>query len=86
MLIAFVYLCGVLEDVGAVFVMYADFIKHYGNILLPFICAGSMPKLKQKIKNMVLCWRHRTRAIGPGTVAVTHDIGLRQVTRKTFMR
>jgi hypothetical protein len=71
MLMEFIYLCGVSEDVGEDFMMYADFIKHYGNLLLPFICAGSMPKLNTKIKKMFPCCRRPMRSVRPETMTVS---------------
>jgi hypothetical protein len=65
MLMEFIYLCGVSENIGANFVMYADFFKHYGNLLLPFICAGSMPELRVKIRKMFPCWRRPMRVVRP---------------------
>jgi hypothetical protein len=65
MLMEFIYRCGVSEDVGADFVMYADFFKYYGNLLLPFICAGSMPELKKKIRKMFPCWQRPMRVVRP---------------------
>jgi hypothetical protein len=70
MLMEFIHLCGVSEDVGANFVLYADFIKHYGNLLLPFICAGSMPELEKKIRKIFLCWQRPMRAVRPETLRV----------------
>ena len=57
MFMEFVYLCGVSEDIGAEFMMYAEFFTHYGTILLPFICAGSISELRKKIKRLCF-WRH----------------------------
>jgi hypothetical protein len=70
MLMEFIHLCGVSEDVGANFVLYADFIKHYGNLLLPFICAGSMPELEKKIRKIFLCWQRPMRAVRPEILTV----------------
>ncbi|CAF1513058.1 unnamed protein product [Rotaria sordida] len=50
---------------------YAEFFAYYGNFLLPFVCAGSMPELKSSIKKIFQCWRHQTRAVGPQTFTLT---------------
>jgi hypothetical protein len=65
MLMEFVHLCGVSEDIGAEFVLYAQFFSYYVNLLFPFVCAGTLPNLKDKIKNILPCWRRPTRAIAP---------------------
>jgi hypothetical protein len=72
LLMEFLHRCGVPEDVGASFMMYAEFTADYGSILLPFICAGSMPELKTKIKKIFLCWRRQMRAVGPQTLELAH--------------
>ena len=65
MLMGFIYLCDVPEYIGADFVLYAGFFAYYGNILLPFICAGSMPELKKKVKMIFPSWRRQLREIAP---------------------
>ncbi|CAF4458644.1 unnamed protein product [Rotaria socialis] len=46
---------------------YAQFFSYYINFLLPFVCAGTLPQLKIKIKNTLQFWaRHRhTTAVVP---------------------
>jgi hypothetical protein len=78
MLMEFIHLCGVSEDVGANFVIYADFIQHYGNLLLPFICTGSMPELEAKIRKMFSCWQRQTRVIRPETMSLSRRVDGRQ--------
>jgi hypothetical protein len=73
MLMEFIHLCGVNEDVGADFVLYAKFFMVYGNILLPFVCVGSMPELITKIKSICSCWRRQARIVGPETVTVSRQ-------------
>jgi len=65
MLLEFAYLCGISEDIGADFMLYAKFFSYYIYLLFPFVCAASLPNLKRKIKNIFPCWRRRTRAIVP---------------------
>jgi hypothetical protein len=79
MLMEFIYLCGVSEDVGADFMMYAEFITHYGNILLPFVCAGSIPEIGTRMKKMFPCWRRQRQAVGPTTLTVSHRGNGRQM-------
>jgi hypothetical protein len=78
-LMELIYLCGVSENVGADFVMYAEFMTHYGNILLPFVCAVSMPELKTKVKKIFLCCRRQIRVVGPQKLALAHRTDGRQV-------
>ncbi|CAF4238552.1 unnamed protein product, partial [Adineta steineri] len=59
MLIEFLHLCGIPNYVGKYFMSYAEFFAYYGNLLLPFVCAGSMPQLKKRIlKSFPCCQRH----------------------------
>jgi hypothetical protein len=44
MLMEFLHLCGVPEDVGTGFMMYTEFMTHYGNILLPFVKITTISK------------------------------------------
>jgi hypothetical protein len=73
----FIYLCGVSEDVGADFMMYAEFITYYGNLLLPFVCAGSMPELNKKIRKIFPYWQRRQtkRTVRPDTMTCRADGG-----------
>jgi hypothetical protein len=64
-LLEFAYLCGVSEDIGADFILYAKFFSYYANLLFPFICAGSLPNLRMKIKNIIPYWRRQARAVAP---------------------
>ncbi|CAF4718288.1 unnamed protein product [Rotaria sp. Silwood1] len=75
MLLEFIHLCGIPEEVGADLMHYADFFVYYGNLFLPFVCAGSMPELKKKIKNIFLNYRRRTQVIGPQTLALSPNAG-----------
>jgi hypothetical protein len=75
MLMEFIHLCGVPEHVGADFILYAEFFAYYGNLLLPFVCAGSMPELKTKIKKIFPGWRRRTGAVGPQVFALSRRTG-----------
>ncbi|CAF1515742.1 unnamed protein product [Rotaria sordida] len=70
MLMEFIHLCGVPEDSDATFTSYAEFFAYYGNLFLPFVCAGSMPELKNTIKKIFPCWR-RTRAVAPQTFTLS---------------
>jgi hypothetical protein len=64
-LMDFVYLCGLSVDIGAQFMLYAQFFSYYVNLLFPFVCAGTLPNLTGKIKNILPCWRRPIRAIAP---------------------
>ncbi len=75
----FIYRCGVSENVGASIMLYAEFFAYYGNLLLPFVCAGSMPGLKTKIKKIFPYWRRRTQAVGPEVFIVAHRADDRQM-------
>ncbi|CAF3429255.1 unnamed protein product [Rotaria socialis] len=57
MLLEFIHSCGVSEEFGADFVLYGNFLAYFGNLLLPFVCAGSLPELAKKIRHTVPCWR-----------------------------
>lgn len=63
MLMEFIYRCGVSEEFGVVFMEYAEFFAVYGNILLPFLCAGSMPELQTKIVKIYRLYQLRTQTV-----------------------
>ena len=69
MLIEFLHLCGVPEHVGAHFVSYAEFFAYYGNLLLPFVCAGSIPELQTRVWKIFLCWQRPMQAVGAQTLS-----------------
>jgi hypothetical protein len=75
MMLEFVYLCGVSEKTGADFVVYADFFSYYVYLLFPFVCAGSLPHLKVKLKNLFPCWRRQRRAIAPEVFRIQQTTG-----------
>ena len=62
-LLEFVYFCGVSEDVGQDFMIYSKYLSYYIYLLFPFICAGSLPNLKMKMKNIFLWKRRHVHAI-----------------------
>ena len=68
MLMEFIYRCGVSKDVGADFMVYAEFFMDFGSLLLPFVCAGSLPDVQKKVKRIFPCWRREMRAVGPQTI------------------
>ncbi|CAF3320504.1 unnamed protein product [Rotaria socialis] len=61
LLLEFIHSCGVSEEFGADFVLYGNFFACFGNLLLPFVCAGSLPELVKKIRPTVPCWRCQGR-------------------------
>jgi hypothetical protein len=66
MIVEFVHLCGISEEIGEIFIVYADFFSYYVYFLFPFVCAGSLPQLTVKLKNLFpCCWRKQRRAIAP---------------------
>ena len=69
MIIEFLHLCGAPEHTGAHFMVYAEFFAYYGNLLLPFVCAGSMPELQKKIWKIFPCLRRSNRAVEPSTLS-----------------
>ena len=64
-LMEFMYLCGIPEEVGADFMSYTEFFSYYSNLLLPFICAGSIPELKTKLRHMLSCCKGSARTVHP---------------------
>jgi hypothetical protein len=75
----FIHFYGVPEEVGANFTSYAEFFSYYGNLLLPFVCAGSMFELRTKIKKIFPCWRRDTRVIAPQILEMLQMRGNRQI-------
>ncbi len=86
MLMEFIYLCSVSEDVDTGFMMYAEFMTHHGNILLPFICAGSMLELKNKIKKIFPCGRRQFRVVKPQILILAHRTDAQHVKTTTVIR
>ncbi|CAF1471528.1 unnamed protein product [Rotaria sordida] len=74
MLLEFIHLCGIPEEIGANFMLYAEFFEYYGNLLLPFVCAISMPELRKHNNNIFLCCRRQTRAVGPQALPLSHHV------------
>ncbi|UJR20395.1 hypothetical protein I4U23_023526 [Adineta vaga] len=73
----FLYLCGIPENTGSEFMGYAEFFEYYSNLLLPFVCAGSIPHLKTKLKNIFFCFGRQTRTVRPQTLILAHRPALR---------
>ena len=69
MLIEFLHLCGVPDHVGAHFVAYAEFFAYYGNLLLPFVYAGSIPELQKKVWKIFPRWQRSTQVVEPQTLS-----------------
>ncbi|CAF2017588.1 unnamed protein product [Rotaria magnacalcarata] len=80
MLLEFVHSCGVSEEFGAEFVLYGNFFAYFGNLLLPFVCAGSLPELAKKVRHIVLCWRCQARIRPLESSSMTQTAG-RKATR-----
>ncbi|CAF2701787.1 unnamed protein product [Rotaria sp. Silwood2] len=73
-LLEFIHLCGISEEVGADFTLYAEFFENYGNLLLPFVCTISMPELRKQIKKIVQYCRRQTRVVGPQRLALPRHV------------
>ncbi|CAF4039038.1 unnamed protein product [Adineta steineri] len=71
MLIEFLHLCGVPNYVGKDFMSYAEFFAYYGNLLLPLVCAGSMPQLKKRILKLFPCCQRHIQTVTPSLHIVT---------------
>lgn len=70
-LMEFIHRSGVSEDFGANFTTCVDFIQRQGNLLLPFVCAGSMPELGTKVRKLFPWWKRHMRIIQPETLRNT---------------
>ena len=84
MLMEFIYRIGVSKDVGADFTEYAGFFMDFGSLLLPFVCAGSLPDVQKKVKRIFPCWRRERRTVRPQTITVPHRVEVRLVKMKAF--
>ena len=80
MLLEFVHLCGISEDIGADYMHYAEFFKCYGNLVLPFVCALSMPELQNRIKKIFPFGERQIRTIGPQTLPLSRNAAEPKVT------
>ena len=65
MLIGVAWLLGLPKSVGRDYRIYSIFFSYFIQFLLPFVCAGSLPELRAKLKK-VLWWR---RPVGPASLA-----------------
>ncbi|CAF1141407.1 unnamed protein product [Rotaria sp. Silwood1] len=74
MLLEFIHLCGITEEVGADFMLYAEFCEYYGHLLLPFVCAISMPELRRHIHKIIPYSRQQTRAVGPQVLTLSRHV------------
>ncbi|CAF1199676.1 unnamed protein product [Adineta steineri] len=79
MFMEFLHLCCIPEEVGADFKAYSQFFLYYGNLLLPVVCAGSMPELQSKLKKLFVCCKRQARAVQPETIALSRRAGDRHL-------
>ncbi|CAF4270559.1 unnamed protein product, partial [Adineta steineri] len=61
------YITGI-KTFGSQYYVYGSFFSYYVNFLFPFGCVATIPKLKTKIKKILLCWKIKPSAVGPRTV------------------
>lgn len=64
-LVEFAHFCGVPEEIGGEFILYAEFFSYYVYLLFPFVCAGSLPHLKSKIQRFFPFCREQIHGIAP---------------------
>ncbi|CAF3223554.1 unnamed protein product [Rotaria sp. Silwood2] len=58
--------CGVPYSYMENVISYGIFFSYYINFLLPFVCAGTLPNLQKKIKNILqFCLRHTRVTVEP---------------------
>ncbi|CAF1456417.1 unnamed protein product [Rotaria sp. Silwood1] len=61
-IVAIVFGCGVPWSYLENFLAYGQFFSYYINFLLPFVCAGTLPHLRNKIKKILQLWPWHTRS------------------------
>ncbi|CAF4175362.1 unnamed protein product [Adineta steineri] len=61
------YIIGI-KSFGSQYYVYGSFFSDYINFLFPFVCLGTIPQLKTKIKKILLCWKIKPTAVAPRTV------------------
>lgn len=71
MLIEFAHICGAPEELGADFLLYAEFFEHFGNILIPFVFTGSLPEFQTRIRKLFPCFRRRMRGTRLETITMS---------------
>ena len=64
-LVTLMYLCGLSYSAYGTFIPYADFCSYFIILLLPFVCALSLPELQTKIKAIFRLRAPHGRAIHP---------------------
>ncbi|CAF2709342.1 unnamed protein product [Rotaria sp. Silwood2] len=58
---AILFGCGVPWSYLENFMAYAQFFSYYINFLLPFVCTGTLPHLRNKITNTLRLWPWHAR-------------------------
>ena len=73
-LVEFAHFCGVPEEIGGNFIVYAEFFSYYIYLLFPFVSAGSLPHLKSKIRRFIPFYREQIHEITPQVFHVQQRI------------
>jgi len=74
----FLHLWGISGEFGNEFMAYTEFFEYYSNLVLPFVCAGSIPELKKKLKKIFPYWRRQMRVVDPQILALQRRLGGQQ--------
>jgi phosphatidylglycerophosphate synthase len=63
-ILVFARLCGLSDDIGAEAELYFDYLGYFVILLYPFVCFGSLPELRKKMKWPGLFLVRRPQATG----------------------
>ncbi|CAF0738113.1 unnamed protein product [Adineta ricciae] len=55
MVIGLLRICGYSTEIGDKILTYTTFFAYFTSILLPFVCLGSLPELRLKLKQILQC-------------------------------
>jgi hypothetical protein len=69
----FLHLCGLPRYLTADFMEYLLFFNYCMILLCPFVCALSLPQLRNKLKNLCLA-RQQARTVVPMTWAIKRTL------------
>ncbi|CAF1047826.1 unnamed protein product [Rotaria sp. Silwood1] len=73
-IIGILFNCGVPYSNLKNFLVYGQFFSYYIHFLLPFVCAGTLPHLKMKIKNTLrICPLYKRGTVEPIQNRIQHE-------------
>ncbi len=85
-LMEFLHLWGISGEFSNEFMAYTEFFEYYSNLVLPFVCAGSIPELQKKLKKIFPYWGRQMRAVHPQIITLQRRVGDQQRRRLSLVQ